>query len=383
LLPDESETRLELLQFTAEELGYMGEFERSLETALAVLQGARARDDDLLAARARLIGALMRLWIEPDFGVREMLAEVDQLRSVFESFGYTPGIARSHDLRALVYVHLGQFETAQREAEQAHDGFERLGDRRLAVEQFWIHGWTAAYGPMPVADGLVQCRRLLHEAGDDAGVDGHTHFSLARLEAKSGRFDVARELADHALAVFEDTGMLFSAWHPLCRGEIELLAGDATAAERELRRAVELMEELWYLADLANAASLLANLLVEQGRVDEAEALLTRAEAWPPKDQPIQHARWRAARALVLGRRGRPDAEKLARQAVDLAAQTDFLELQGDCLVTLGDVLRGVGRVDEAELALERALVVYERKGNVVLAERTRSRLAPGSATGR
>ncbi|MBA2641700.1 MAG: AAA family ATPase [Actinobacteria bacterium] len=380
LLPDESETRLELLQFTAEELGYMGEFDRSLETANVVLEGARARDDDLLAARARLIGSLMRLWIEPEFGVREMLAAIDEVQSVFETFEYTPGIARAHDMRALTYIHMGRFQAAQREAERAIEGFRRLADRRLEVEQLWYLGWTAAYGPMPVADGLVQCHRILDEAGDDVGVDGHTHYSLARLEAKNGCFDVARELADHALAVFEDTGMLFSAWHPLCRGEIELLAGDASAAERDLRRAIDLAEALSIFPDLANATSLLGNLLVEQGRIDEAEALASRAEKWSPKDQPIEHSRWRAVRARVLARRGDAGAETLAREAVALAEQTDFLELQGDCLLALADVLRFADRDRDATVALDQALVLYERKGNVVLAARARTLLAEVSS---
>ena len=253
----------------------------------------------------------------------------------------------------------------------------------MPAEQLWYLGWTAAYGPMRVDAGIAQCRRILEEAPDDRGVEAHTHYSLARLEAKRGRFDIARGLADRALGLFEDTGMLFSVWHPLCRGEISLLAGDAGAAERDLGRAVELLEQASLFPDLATAASLLADLYVDEGRLDAADSLSSRAEAWLPKDQPIQHARWRAVRARVQARQGSGAALALAEQAVGLADETDFVELQGDCLVALADVLKAVGRNDDAGPALERAIRLYERKGNVVLAARTRSRLTSTRPTGR
>jgi hypothetical protein len=42
----------------------------------------------------------------------------------------------------------------------------------------------------------------------------------------------------------------------------------------------------------------------------------------------------------------------------------------------LAEVLTLAGRLDDACAALIRALALYERKGNLVMAERTRARLA-------
>jgi hypothetical protein len=59
-----------------------------------------------------------------------------------------------------------------------------------------------------------------------------------------------------------------------------------------------------------------------------------------------------------------------AREAVDLAETTDGLSLHGDALMDLAGVFSVSGRTSEAISALEAALELYERKGNVVSAAR-------------
>jgi hypothetical protein len=71
----------------------------------------------------------------------------------------------------------------------------------------------------------------------------------------------------------------------------------------------------------------------------------------------------------------RPDeAERLAREAVALAAETDMLNAHADALLDIADVLALADQ--DARKELDRALALYERKGNLVMAERTRSKLA-------
>ena len=85
----------------------------------------------------------------------------------------------------------------------------------------------------------------------------------------------------------------------------------------------------------------------------------------------------RAGRAKLLARRGDLDeAEALAREAVALAAETEFVDLRGDSLLALAEVLRLAGRTDEAAEAMRQALALWEAKGNVIYAERTRALLA-------
>ena len=68
------------------------------------------------------------------------------------------------------------------------------------------------------------------------------------------------------------------------------------------------------------------------------------------------------------------EGELLAREAVALADETDMLNAHADALIDLAEVLALAGQDARAEL--DGALALYERKGNLVMAERTRSRLA-------
>jgi tetratricopeptide (TPR) repeat protein len=82
-------------------------------------------------------------------------------------------------------------------------------------------------------------------------------------------------------------------------------------------------------------------------------------------------------RAKTLARRGKlEDAEKLAREAVKLSADTDALNMRAQVLMSLTEVLAAADRAEEAAECAGCAVHLYEAKGNVVMAERIRARLA-------
>ena len=100
------------------------------------------------------------------------------------------------------------------------------------------------------------------------------------------------------------------------------------------------------------------------------------------EDDIISQMGWRAAMAKVLATRGAlDDAERLARQAVELGEGTTYTSIRGNLWFRLGEVLRSVGRIDEAVDAVRHALELWERKQNVVMAERARRALADMSAS--
>jgi tetratricopeptide (TPR) repeat protein len=159
---------------------------------------------------------------------------------------------------------------------------------------------------------------------------------------------------------------------------VELLAGDAAAAERELRPACERLEEMGELGYLSSAVPPLLEALYQQGRDEEA---LLLSERWRPdlltvpEDMDAQIG-WRSIRAKLLARRGDPaEAETLAREATSLAEQTEDLELRAKALSDLAEVLRLAGRPQESTTALEAALHLHERKGNIAGAAATRALL--------
>ena len=78
----------------------------------------------------------------------------------------------------------------------------------------------------------------------------------------------------------------------------------------------------------------------------------------------------------MLARRGRlEEAERLAAEAVELAADTDMLAMRAGALLDLARVLRLAGRDTEARPLAGQALELAERKGYVVAAGQARDLL--------
>jgi ATP/maltotriose-dependent transcriptional regulator MalT len=159
-------------------------------------------------------------------------------------------------------------------------------------------------------------------------------------------------------------------------GEIELLAGDAAAAERFLRLAYEALERDNDWGHLVSVAPLLAEALLAQGREVEAEPLLELASRRIIEDdtdaQILLHC---AASKLAAVKGDSASAEALARRAVERAEKSDDLNAHAGALLRHAEALELCGRGDEASAARREALLLYERKGNVVAAERVRKRL--------
>ena len=180
----------------------------------------------------------------------------------------------------------------------------------------------------------------------------------------AGNAASARELAARERALLEELGLTLTLGHA---GEVhalvELLGGDPAAAAAVARRAYEIVA-----SELAGPtlAAIAARALVEAGDDDEAAfELATVARDGTPSEDLTTQVQWRGPMARLLARRGEhAEAERLAREGVELAARTDFLSLHGDAWADLAHVLE-----DPAE-AVEQALALYARKGNVAAAER-------------
>ena len=142
----------------------------------------------------------------------------------------------------------------------------------------------------------------------------------------------------------------------------------------ELRWGYQILDEIGDRNALATIAAILAEATFVQGRDEETLALTElSAEAGAPEDMAIQ-VQWRGPRAKALARHGELEAaEQLARDAVALAEQSDFLDLHGNALMDLSEVLRIRGRSTEAAAAAESALALFRRKGNRVSAKRARA----------
>ena len=239
-------------------------------------------------------------------------------------------------------------------------------------------GWRALcrlYGTTPIPELLAWLDDNESRARDD-----HWHrTSRAMAFAWQGRLDEARALLAGTRAELVERGgsILLGGVTAIESNLVEQLAGDALAAAEFGADGCRVLEEMGDQAFLSSAASCLAQALYRLDRLDEADRWASRAAELGASDDAFNQLNWRSIKAKVLARRGEhSEAKTLALEAVAIADSTDDISGQGDAFADLAEVLEVAGASGEATAALERALERYERKGNLVSAERTRHRLA-------
>jgi ATP/maltotriose-dependent transcriptional regulator MalT len=201
------------------------------------------------------------------------------------------------------------------------------------------------------------------------------------LLAMRGRFDEARAAYGESVALHERLGLgLRRIVFSLSGAEIEMLAGDAAAAERELRFARDQLERMGETGVRAIISAYLAQALLAQDGNDEAGQLARAAQVLAEPEDVGAQALHRTMRARVLLRDGElAEAERLAREAVELAQPTDFLALQAESALALADVLQAAGQASEAGALRALARERYEQKGNLVAVSRVESPARPAT----
>jgi predicted ATPase/class 3 adenylate cyclase len=373
-LPPQETWRLALFPEIGEALKELGRFEEAvglLEDAIATAELVGA---PTLAANARLVRVHLKLLAgdAAEGWTNEATRASKEAIALCEQEGDHVGLARAWRVVAWINGRACRYAAAAEAFERAIQHARLAGDVRQERRASTQYALVAVYGPTPVDEGITRCEEVAARVQGDRQAEAVILCVLGQLEALHGSFDRGRDMCRRATATFEELGLqVDAATVSLFSGRVELLAADAVAAERELRRGYDYFSRLGERYFLSSVTGLLAEALFVQKRLDEAEALTREAEDLAAEDDIEAQMLWRLVRAKVLAHHGEVDhSEALAREAVELLEPTDdALNLPG-ALGGLAFVLFAAGRDAEGMEVLEEARASAVAKGNSVMLER-------------
>jgi tetratricopeptide (TPR) repeat protein len=349
----------------------------ALNSAHSLAERAAAAGNRIAELCATIKEGQSRLTMEPEGATERLAVLLDEVLPEFEDAG--------DDVALHVgYAALAQVRNVHAQMDAYRDACERPATHAQRTGRpYEFLTWRAGarfFGTTPVSELLAWLDEHEARGARNHRLDVRRSLALAML----GRFDEARSLMSAVRTRVADRGDRFGLANVLHEFiDLELLAGDPAAAAESGSEAMRLYDELGDLGYASTAAGLLAQAFYELGRLDEAATSAGRAAELGASDDRATQMHWRRVKAKVLARRGEHgEAERLAREAVAIGDETDMLNWVANTYSDLGEVLALAGRTEEAAAAFSEAIARYERKENLVMAERTRARLALLQATG-
>ncbi len=344
--------------------------ERAREEANALV-----REDLEIRAQLELSHLAMLTGVDVGSDSQEVLAREAIL--VLERHGDDEGLARAWFALATAYWSRARWDDMREPLDRSMEYARRAGNRSMELETLTFGLAAVAFGSTPVDEGIRLGRSVLEEVPDSRELQGWATRIVGTLLALEGRVGEARELLEQARTIFTELGnQLALAVLAFSTGPLELREGDAAAAEREVRAALETVQRLGDRGRIANLASLLADALFVQDRVGEAEEFVSLArEAAQAGDRSGQaHSRMAAAQLLV--RRGSVDeAVSLAQESISIMAETQELLTLPALLLHQADVLQLADLQSDATNALREAINLFERKGALAGVRQAKERL--------
>ena len=376
LLANEDPRRTELLPEFGETLMILGDFAGARAVVAEATIAADRSGNHRINASSQIVAMFIRLysgeqgeWSEETLKTAHSLIPVLEREDAHSELGLA--------WRLIVFVHgvAGRYSLATEAGERSTAHARLAGNARLVARNSTILSNNALYGPTPVPRAIDQCEKLIADGLSDRQIECAIMCTLAQLKAMNGELDAARQLYRQARATLRDLGHgVYEAATGVDVARVELHGGDLAVAEREVRADYEFLAKKGETYYLSTIAALLARLVRDQGRDDEALALSTISEQATSADDIESQALWRSIRAPIVARTGNLAlAEELARTALEYVRRTEAPWLQADALSELASVLRIAGKAGEARRFIGEATAIYEAKGSLVAADRARA----------
>ena len=202
---------------------------------------------------------------------------------LFEELHDDRALADALVVQSFLVFDQGRVAEAFKIASRAGIHAERSGNRVAGSNALDVLQAAFVYGPVPVSEAVGACLARL-EQGLPTRYDERGLLScLARLLAMAGRFAEARTaFAERQLLIEEEVSPAIheAVGQAEAAAEVDMLAGDPSAAEGELRSGVEILEGMGDWAVLSTQLAWLAAAIFEQGRLDEGFRSRREASSW-------------------------------------------------------------------------------------------------------
>jgi len=342
--------------------------------------------DDALAPWATCYRCQHTVYTDP-----ARLPQVDELlQGAIDEFGRRSdpaGLAKAHRVRAGARGRLGRIGDCEQDLFDALIAARRSGDHRQITAALAAAPSAALWGPSPLPKAGGRCLdvvRMQRMTTAAPSLEATSMRHLAVLEMLRGRPDKARGMLADARQRVADLGLRHGLMETeLLAGIIELLQREPVAAEPHFRAALEGLDALGVGADAGQAAALLAQSLLAQGRIDEADRYAAESERLAGHNLKTAIA-WRAVRSEILSAQGRDDeAVAMARAAVAVAAGTDLVLDHAEACRALSRVLTAAGDGAGGRRARADAAALLAAKEVLLGSDESRRSAPAGVADGR
>jgi len=379
VLPDDSSARVEFLAEAAEASIEAGGFDAARVAIEEASAAAAALRDDRLQARTAMMGYLHSLASTGSAGELERTTRgLRSMIEVLERSGDLAGLARAWHLLGTIEGTAGRYDLTSEAGQRTVRYGREANDARSVARGVLNDSYAALHGTTPVEDAIRRCEEYLPLVKGNRTAEAIVLAVLGQLTAMTGHFEEARALATQSRLIVADlgpSGLAASLSDHTSR--VELLAGDAAAAERDLRRDYETLAAMNEAYFRSTISALLARVLWDLGSDEEARSFAHISRELADADDVYSQVLWRMVEAKYLARSGQgEEGVDFARGALALLDKSVDIELKADSLLDFADVLVLAGREHEQGPHVRGALALYQEKGDLVLSAVAADRLA-------
>jgi tetratricopeptide (TPR) repeat protein len=229
--------------------------------------------------------------------------------------------------RSRCYRHQRDYEAAREDVERALELAESVGDPRTMGHLYFQASLIAERkGQWVLSRTYAERARTLYEEVSDRSNVGRLLNNLGGLNFLLGRSDEAVRHLKDAFATALDLGNDAEAAHAISSlAQVHLRTGDYALAEEQSRHALKLLDDRAdFLREIGSAQLTLGRAVMEQGRLDDADAIFNSAENTLEQVSSVSHlaAAWMARGDLAARRGDDQAAAPLYRRAAE--ALQDF-----------------------------------------------------------